>query len=91
MPTVVPLSNTRHIWDDPSVPLTVPTSAGRRTIVDVATASGERPFGFAVNYDIEPGQVTVSWPGIVCMGDELTQYPVPAPAGPLLVAVISPT
>lgn len=88
--SAIPLTADPHIWADPSVPLTVPSHAGRRAIVDIATVSGERPFGFAVSHDPERGQLTVSWPGIVCFGDNVSQYESPVPAGPLMVAVIAP-
>jgi hypothetical protein len=77
-------------WDDPSTPLTIPNMAGRRALVDVATPGGLRPFGFTVAHEPEAGKLTVSWPGIVCAGDHLTQETVPAPPGPLLVSVITP-
>lgn len=78
-----------YLWEDPSRPLTVPNDAGRRALVDVRTADGQQPFGFAVDHG--DGELTVRWPGIVCAGDNLTQHPVPAPSGPLNVKVIANT
>jgi hypothetical protein len=79
-----------HVWPDPSEPLTVDNPGGRRVLVQVATADGEEPFGFAVRHDLAAGKLTVHWAGFVCQGDDITQHPVRVPAGPLRVQIINP-
>lgn len=81
-----------YLWTDPTEPLTVTNSGGRRSIVAVRTADGDELLGFAVRYDTDARELTVYWSNLLCTFDSLTdtQHPVAAPAGPLHVGVITP-